>query len=494
MLVVGDRRGPAGVGHARRRAHGGGVPRRPPTAELLRGLARLALAHRPPTGFLRDIVVEHSGEHARPARPEARRPAPDRRPRPVRGPRGGRHVRDDPRQAAGGREHGHPADGRRADARVGLRPDLRARLAHQVEQLRAGWPPDDHLDPAALDRLTRTYLRDAFRAISKVQRRIASDLDLRHAMRWPAAADPTAAQPAPRSDTGGRQSTSGCRGGRRRSRSSTSRRPASTPAGTRSSRGPWSRSTRAGSRPARCATGWRARGGCPRRARSSSTASCPPTWSRHRRRRPRSTSCWRPCGPRGRGTRGVVRARVPVPRGGPPRRPLALADDRHERGRAGSGCSSATATCRAAISLRTLSRALGLPAHRPHHALGDALTTAQAFLAIATHLDALSPQTAGSLVQAGERVANIARVQPPGAFLARTGRMPMRPRRGKSRGSRSADRRRTSCRRWRPACGRRSTTHRGRCPQAPSRRRRSSLPRSGVVYVQLRPTLPGGSL
>jgi DNA polymerase III subunit epsilon len=31
---------------------------------------------------------------------------------------------------------------------------------------------------------------------------------------------------------------------------------------------------------------------------------------------------------------------------------------------------------------------LGLPAHRPHDAEGDALTTAQAFLALATHLEA----------------------------------------------------------------------------------------------------------
>ena len=68
------------------------------------------------------------------------------------------------------------------------------------------------------------------------------------------------------------------------------------------------------------------------------------------------------------------------------------------------------------ISLRTLTRVLGLPAHRPHHALGDALTTAQAFLAISTHLDARSPETGGSLVRAGERVANIARVQPPGGY------------------------------------------------------------------------------
>jgi DNA polymerase III subunit epsilon len=49
------------------------------------------------------------------------------------------------------------------------------------------------------------------------------------------------------------------------------------------------------------------------------------------------------------------------------------------------------------IGLSPLARALGLPVHRPHHADGDALTTAQVFLALATHLDAVSPQTVGSL-------------------------------------------------------------------------------------------------
>jgi DNA polymerase III epsilon subunit-like protein len=37
--------------------------------------------------------------------------------------------------------------------------------------------------------------------------------------------------------------------------------------------------------------------------------------------------------------------------------------------------------------------------HRPHHAEGDALTTAQAFIVLATHLDGFSPQTLGSLVR-----------------------------------------------------------------------------------------------
>jgi DNA polymerase III epsilon subunit-like protein len=49
------------------------------------------------------------------------------------------------------------------------------------------------------------------------------------------------------------------------------------------------------------------------------------------------------------------------------------------------------------IGLEPLAGELGVPAHRPHTADGDALTTAQVFLALATHLDALEPQTVGSL-------------------------------------------------------------------------------------------------
>lgn len=55
------------------------------------------------------------------------------------------------------------------------------------------------------------------------------------------------------------------------------------------------------------------------------------------------------------------------------------------------------------FELSPLARALGLPAHRPHHADGDALTTAQVFLALATHLDVLEPQTVGSLARYGDR-------------------------------------------------------------------------------------------
>jgi DNA polymerase-3 subunit epsilon len=55
------------------------------------------------------------------------------------------------------------------------------------------------------------------------------------------------------------------------------------------------------------------------------------------------------------------------------------------------------------LPLALLAGALGLPAERPHHALGDALTTAQVFIALATHLDADGGETVGSLARAGLR-------------------------------------------------------------------------------------------
>lgn len=54
------------------------------------------------------------------------------------------------------------------------------------------------------------------------------------------------------------------------------------------------------------------------------------------------------------------------------------------------------------LPLAALARALGQPAEDAHHALGDALTTGKAFIALASHLDTLSPQTVGTLRGARE--------------------------------------------------------------------------------------------
>lgn len=55
-----------------------------------------------------------------------------------------------------------------------------------------------------------------------------------------------------------------------------------------------------------------------------------------------------------------------------------------------------------ALPLAEAATALGLPVHRPHVAEGDALTTAQVFLALATRLDRAQTQTIGSLARLSE--------------------------------------------------------------------------------------------
>ena len=150
----------------------------PRNATLLRLLARLALSYRPPTGFLRGLVVEHSGEHR--GRLDLKRggllPVVDLA--RWAGMAAGVTSASTPERLHAAAESGTLS---RSDARtledafeliVGLR------LEHQVNQLRAGVAPDDHVDPDSLSALTRSYLKEAFRAIASVQKRVAAELSL----------------------------------------------------------------------------------------------------------------------------------------------------------------------------------------------------------------------------------------------------------------------------------------------------------------------------
>jgi CBS domain-containing protein len=144
--------------------------------DLLRLLARFALQFRPPTGFLRDFVVEHSGER--------------------RGQLDIKHggmipIVDLARwagMAAGVASCSTVGRLRAAEAAGTLdSPDARTlveafgfifslRLDHQVEQLRRGEAPDDFIDPKTLNPLARSYLREAFRAVASVQSGLANEL------------------------------------------------------------------------------------------------------------------------------------------------------------------------------------------------------------------------------------------------------------------------------------------------------------------------------
>ena len=149
----------------------------PSNPALLRLLARFALSHRPPTGFFRGLVVEHSGEH--------------------RGRLDLKHggvipIVDLARWAgiAAGVTSASTTERLQAAAAAGTLPAADAhtledafalitglRLGHQVDQLRAREDPDDFVDPAALSPLTRTHLKEAFRAVASIQKRVAADLD-----------------------------------------------------------------------------------------------------------------------------------------------------------------------------------------------------------------------------------------------------------------------------------------------------------------------------
>ena len=63
------------------------------------------------------------------------------------------------------------------------------------------------------------------------------------------------------------------------------------------------------------------------------------------------------------------------------------------------------------LALSSLARRLSLPVYKQHDARGDALTTAQVFLALATKLDRDSPQTIRTLAQASAITPQRARLR-----------------------------------------------------------------------------------
>jgi CBS domain-containing protein len=149
---------------------------RSPNRELLlRRLAAAALAERPPTGFRRHRVLFWGGERkvldikkagllpiealARWSALAAGVSAASTR------------ARLEASEAAGTLESDDAAILRDAFELV-----CELRMEHQVEQLRAGQTPDNLIQPESLAPLTRTALKEAFRAVASVQRGIGLKL------------------------------------------------------------------------------------------------------------------------------------------------------------------------------------------------------------------------------------------------------------------------------------------------------------------------------
>lgn len=145
---------------------------------FMQQLARRAIDPRPPTGFFRDLVVEAKGEWAGTLDVKGRGIIPITN--LARTYAVGARLTENRtlrrlRAAAAGRID--------QETCVGLTEAFRLlwqiRLEHQSELVRAGRPPDDHVDPKALGPLTRQGAKEAFRLIDRAQRALASELGMR---------------------------------------------------------------------------------------------------------------------------------------------------------------------------------------------------------------------------------------------------------------------------------------------------------------------------
>lgn len=142
----------------------------------LRLLLRHALANKPPTGFLRNIVVEDSGEHRGTFDIKRGGLLPIVGIARYAGTAAGAESTStvERLRAAGAAEVLPQSDATALEEAHRLMTALR--MEHQVLQLEAGARPDNYLDPKALNALTRRYLRDAFRLVSTTQKRLANEL------------------------------------------------------------------------------------------------------------------------------------------------------------------------------------------------------------------------------------------------------------------------------------------------------------------------------
>jgi CBS domain-containing protein len=151
------------------------APARP---RLLRLLAEFALVHRPPTGFLRGLVVESTGEHRNRLDLKSGGVVPIVDIARWAGLAAGVTCASTNARLVAAEEAGTLTPFDALTLREAFELVCQLRLDHQVARLERGAVPDDFLDPDELNPLTRNYLKEAFRAVASVQRHIATDLAL----------------------------------------------------------------------------------------------------------------------------------------------------------------------------------------------------------------------------------------------------------------------------------------------------------------------------
>jgi CBS domain-containing protein len=145
--------------------------------QLLRLFARLALSARPPTGFLRDSVLDEGGGRRRRLDIKGAGLNPVTSLARYAGLAAGSSSPKTPRRLAAAAGSVLAEEEARTLAEA-FHLMLGLRIEHQLGQIRAGAAPDDQLDAGALNPLTRRYLREAFRAVTGVQRAVQRELGI----------------------------------------------------------------------------------------------------------------------------------------------------------------------------------------------------------------------------------------------------------------------------------------------------------------------------
>jgi CBS domain-containing protein len=146
--------------------------------QFLRHLARRALDRTPPTGFVRDFVVEAKGEHA--GRLDVKHGGITIISNLARAYaiRAGRTEKRTLERLRAARESGQIDEDTRAALEEAFRLLWQIRLEHQAAQVRSGEDPDDFVDPRTLGPIARQGLKEAFRIVAREQRTLAADLGL----------------------------------------------------------------------------------------------------------------------------------------------------------------------------------------------------------------------------------------------------------------------------------------------------------------------------
>lgn len=144
--------------------------------KLLRLLAEFALSHKPPAGFKKGLVIDAIGQGRAGFDLKSGVVLPITDLARWAGMSAGVTNASTLSRLEAGRDSGILRD---SDAQIlgdAFELACQLRLEHQVNQLEAGDQLDDVVDPAELSPLVRSFLKEAFHAVSSVQRRLANEI------------------------------------------------------------------------------------------------------------------------------------------------------------------------------------------------------------------------------------------------------------------------------------------------------------------------------